>query len=71
MSFSYLILALGVAAIAIGFGGPWGFLSTPLMLIAYIGIHAFTAIRLLRARTMALESELRELRQRLPVIPRS
>ena len=65
----YVLLVITVAYAFIGYGerrsSMWGLLTTPLMLAASVGIHAFIAIRLLRARSISLESEVRQLRAEL------
>ena len=62
----YALLAITIAYAFIGYGerrsSMWGVLTTPLILAGSVGIHAFIAIRLLRARTIALENEVRQLR---------
>ncbi len=71
MGYSYFILALSVAVLAIGFGTRWGSFSSPLMIIAYAGINVSTTMKLLRMRTIALESEVRELRDQLSALQQS
>ncbi len=71
MVYSHIILALGIAALAIGSGTRWGSFASPLMIIASDGISVSTGMKLLRKRTIALESEVRKLRGQLSALQRS
>ena len=70
--YSWFIFALGTALAFISFGegrSMWIALAPPLMLVALIGINAFTAIHLLRKRIVALESELHRLQVQVNARP--